>query len=231
MKKVIVSASVIALLAGVLALTGNAWSQQGKEKEPVAAATATNIPHKVGLIDMEFVFKNYKKFETLREDLKVEITQSEDQAKDMQKEIVELQQKLKELKEGGAEYTKLEQLAVKKAAEFENFRRQMSREFLKKESQIYLQVYNEVSRMVEKYATHFNYTLIIRFNREDLDTENPQALLQGMNRQVVYYRANEDITTPVLESLNKRLNPEAAPSKGPARTSAEKENPRATPKN
>ena len=149
MKKVIVSASVIALLAGVLALTGNAWSQQGKEKEPVAAATATNIPHKVGLIDMAFVFKNYKKFETLREDLKVEITQSEDQAKDMQKEIVELQQKLKELKEGGAEYTKLEQLAVKKAAEFENFRRQMSREFLKKESQIYLQVYNEVSRMVE----------------------------------------------------------------------------------
>ena len=231
MKKVIVSASVIALLAGVLALTGNAWSQQGKEKEPVAAATATNIPHKVGLIDMAFVFKNYKKFETLREDLKVEITQSEDQAKDMQKEIVELQQKLKELKEGGAEYTKLEQLAVKKAAEFENFRRQMSREFLKKESQIYLQVYNEVSRMVEKYATHFNYTLIIRFNREDLDTENPQALLQGMNRQVVYYRANEDITTPVLESLNKRLNPAAAPSKGPARTSAEKENPRATPKN
>ena len=206
MKKVIVSVSVIALLAGVLALTGDAWSQQGKKEDSAAAAAATNIPHKVGLIDMAFVFKNYKKFETLREDLKVEIAQSEEQAKEMQKEIVEYQQKLKDLKEGGAEYTKLEQQAVKKAAEFENFRRQMSREFLKKESQIYLQVYNEVSRMAEKYATHFNYTLIIRFNREDLDTENPQALLQGMNRQVVYYRPNEDITTPVLESLNKRLD-------------------------
>ena len=179
MKKVIVSVSVIALLAGVLALTGDAWSQQGKKEDSAAAAAATNIPHKVGLIDMAFVFKNYKKFETLREDLKVEIAQSEEQAKEMQKEIVEYQQKLKDLKEG---------------------------EFLKKESQIYLQVYNEVSRMVEKYATHFNYTLIIRFNREDLDTENPQALLQGMNRQVVYYRPNEDITTPVLESLNKRLD-------------------------
>ena len=207
MKKVIVSASVIALLAGVLALTGDAWSQQGKEGASGAAA-ATNIPHKVGLIDMAFVFKNYKKFESLREDLKVEIASSEEQAKEMQKEIVEYQQKLKELKEGGAEYTKLEQQAVKKAADFENFRRQMSREFLKKESQIYLQVYNEVSKMVERYATHFNYTLIIRFNREDLDTENPQQLLQGMNRQVVYYRPNEDITTPVLESLNKKFSPE-----------------------
>ena len=230
MKKVIVSASVIALLAGVLALTGDAWSQQGKEGASGAAA-ATNIPHKVGLIDMAFVFKNYKKFESLREDLKVEIASSEEQAKEMQKEIVEYQQKLKELKEGGAEYTKLEQQAVKKAADFENFRRQMSREFLKKESQIYLQVYNEVSKMVERYATHFNYTLIIRFNREDLDTENPQALLQGMNRQVVYYRQNEDITTPVLESLNKKFapaNPEggSAPSK-PERSATGK----TTPKN
>jgi Skp family chaperone for outer membrane proteins len=221
-KKVIVSVSVIALLAGVLALTGDAWSQQGKKEE--AAAAATNIPHKVGLIDMAYVFKNYKKFETLREDLKVEIAQSEETAKEMQKEIVEFQQKLKDLKEGGAEYTKLEQQAVKKAAEFENFRRQMSREFLKKESQIYLMVYNEVSRMVEKYATHFNYTLIIRFNREDLDTENPQALLQGMNRQVVYYRPNEDITTPVLESLNKRLDPTPKQNKN---ISADK----STPKN
>lgn len=217
MKKFIVSASVVALLAGVLALTGDAWSQQAKEKE--TAAAAANIPHKVGLIDMAYVFKNYKKFEVLREDLKVRIAESEEQAKEMQKEIVELQQKMKDpsLKEGGADYTKLEQQAVKKAADFENFRRQMSREFLKAESQIYLQVYNEVSKMVEKYATHFNYTLIIRFNREDLDTENPQALLQGMNRQVVYYRPNEDITTPVLESLNKKFSPEsAAPAKTPA---------------
>ena len=78
MKKVIVSASVIALLAGVLALTGDAWSQS---KEPAAAAT--DIPHKVGLIDMAYVFKNYKKFESLREDLKVEISESEEKAKEI----------------------------------------------------------------------------------------------------------------------------------------------------
>ncbi len=226
MKKVIVSASAIALLAGVLALTGDAWSQQGKEKDSEKASP--NIPHKVGLIDMAYVFKNYKKFETLREDLKVEIAESEEKAKALQTDILELQKQLKTFQEGSTEFSKVEKVAVQKAADFENFRRQMSREFLKKESQIYLQVYNEVSRMVEKYATHFNYTLIIRFNREDLDTENPQQLLQGMNRQVVFYRPNEDITTPVLESLNKRLNTETAPAKGTAPREAT--SPR-TPKN
>jgi outer membrane protein len=202
-KKVIVSASVIALLAGVLALTGDAWSQQGKKED------APSIPHKVGLIDMAFVFKNYKKFETLREDLKVEIAESEEKAKGMQKETAELQQQMKSFQEGSVEYTKVEKQLVQKAADFENFRRQMSREFLKKESQIYLQVYNEVSKTVEKYAVHYKYTLIMRFNREDLDTENPQQLLQGMNRQVVYYRGDDDITTPVLEALNKKFKTNA----------------------
>ena len=216
MKKTIVSASVIALLAGVLALTGDAWSQQGG-RDAAPAAAAPNIPHKVGLIDMAFVFKNYKKFESLREDLKLEIAASEEKAKMMQKDTAELQQQLKQFQEGSAEYTKVEKQLVNKAAEFENFRRQMSREFLKKESQIYLQVYNEVSKMVEKYAVHFNYTLIMRFNREDLDTENPQALLQGMNRQVVYYRSDDDITAPVLESLNKRFNPDGGRSPKPDR--------------
>jgi uncharacterized coiled-coil protein SlyX len=45
----------------------------------------------------------------------------------------------------------------------------------------------------------------MRFNREDLDTDNPQALLQGMNRQVVYYRGDDDITSPVLEALNNKF--------------------------
>lgn len=213
MKKMIVSASVIAMLAGVLALTSDAFSQSGKE--PTAGAEP-NIPHKVGLIDMAHVFKNYKKFESLREDLKLEIADSEQKAKEMQKDNAELQQQLKAYVEGSPEYAKVEKQLVQKAADFENFRRQMSREFLKKESKIYLQVYNEVSTMVEKYAKYYKYTLIMRFNREDLDTENPQALLQGMNRQVVYYRADDDITTPVLESLNKKFSPaESNPPKTP----------------
>ena len=114
MKKAIVSASVIALLAGVLALTGDAWSQQGKDKDGEKAAT--NIPHKVGLIDMAFVFKNYKKFETLREDLKVEIAESEEKAKVLQTDILELQKQLKAFTEGAPEYAKIEKQAVSKAA-------------------------------------------------------------------------------------------------------------------
>lgn len=213
MKRAITWASAVVLFAGVLTLTNNAWSQNPSKDGAAPAAAASNVPHKVGLIDMAHVFKNYKKFEALREDLKVEISESENKAKEMQQEIATLQNTLKSLVEGSKEYAKSEQEIVKKAAEFESFRRTASREFLKKESQIYLTVYNETSEAVKKYADFYKYTLVIRFNREELDTENPQTLLQGMNRQVVYHRNEDDITTSVLDYLNRKYTP--APAAAP----------------
>jgi len=215
-KRTIFGAFALALLAGVLTLSGNAWSQN-KEAAPAAAAASNNAPHKVGLIDMAHVFKNYKKFESLREELKEEISASEEKAKLMQAELGEMQKTMKGLAEGGPEFTKAEQVIVKKAAEFETFRRSASRDFLKKESQIYLQVYNETSDAVKRYADFYKYTLVIRFNREELDTENPQNLLQGMNRQVVYHKPEDDITVSVLDYLNRKYTPaaSAAPAPGP----------------
>lgn len=130
MKRAIVWASAVVLLAGVLTLTNTAWSQNGDKAGTTAAPS--NLPHKVGLIDMAHVFKNYKKFEALREDLKQEISESEDKAKAMQAELAQMQNNLKGLTEGSAAYTKTEQEIVKKAAEFESFRRSASRDFLKR---------------------------------------------------------------------------------------------------
>lgn len=202
MKKVIVSASAVAMLAGVLLLTRDALSQQGADR----AAASDQTPHKVGLIDMAYVFKNYKKFETLREDLKTEIAASEEKAKATQQETAAMQQKLKDLKEGSPEYQRVEKQLVSAAADFESFRREKSREFLKKESQIYSQIYHEVEDVVRQYSEHFKYTLVIRFNREEEDGEStPQKIMQNMNRQVVYFRENDDITKAVLTRLNRNL--------------------------
>ena len=218
MKRTIVSASVIALLASVLTLTGDVWSQNNKEP----AAAAPSIPHKVGLIDMAHVFKHYKKFEFLREELKGKITEGEERAKDMQQKIVAQQTTMKTFTEGSAEYLKIEKDLFSKAAEFENYRRQMSREFMKQESQIYVLVYNEVQDMVKKYALHFKYTLVMKFNREDPETDNPTQAMQSINRPVVYYRGDDDITKPVLDSLNKKFKPESdtAPAKNLERSAS-----------
>ncbi len=194
--------SLTSCLAIAFALTSLASVSRGEGGAPAADAAAQ--VHKVGLIDMAYVFKNYKKFEAMREDLKVEISKSEEEAKEMATQIQAIQGKMKQLQEGSPEFTAMEKELASQSADFETFRRAAQRDFLKRESQIYHTVYMEATDAVKKYADYYKYTLVLRFSKDELDKDNPQALIQGMNKQVVYYRESEDITQPVLDFLNRK---------------------------
>lgn len=175
---------------------------------------------------MAHVFKHYKKFEALREDLKSQIGDSEGQAKAMAKSLQKLQAELKDLKEGSPEFAAKEKQFQQATLEFESFRKATQREILKEESAIYHQVYMEVSDAVKKYSTHYGYTLVLRFNREDLNPEDPQGLIQGMNRQVVFHHPEDDMTESVLEHLNAKFQKTAAaPATRPAREVSNKKAP------
>lgn len=226
MKKLILSASSIACLAGLLSLGNTAWSDPGKGA-PREAASKDSRPHKVGLIDMAFVFKKYKKFDALREDLKAQIGDSEIEAKNMAEKIKALQSELKSLKEGAPEFDAKEKQLAAISAQFETFRRSTQRDILKEESKIYHTIYMEVADAVRKYSKHYEYTLVLRFNREDLNPEDPQGLIQGMNRQVVYYLQEDDMTDSVLDYLNKKFDDGAPPA---AAKPAEKGAPRGAAK-
>ena len=196
-KKLIVSATVAALLVGI-GLMGQSWSQG------TPAAKKKNIPNKVGLIDMAKVFKDYRKFEALREDLKKEIKRSDDEAKAMAADLKKVQGELKTLKPNSPDYTKKEGELAQKSAALQAFSKVAQRDFLRKESQIYRTVYMETVDVIGKYADYYDFTLIIRFNGEKIDTDDPQKLIQGLNRQVVYHRPEDDITVPIVEYLNQR---------------------------
>jgi outer membrane protein len=162
-------------------------------------------PSRVGLIDMAHVFKNYEKFKALRDDLKNEITSSDNQAKAMATRIKTVQDQLKTFNEGSPEYLEKEKELAKSASDFEAFRKVAQRDFLRKEAEIYKTVYLEVADAVKLYAQHYKYAVILRFNREDIQTSsNPEEVLQSMNRQVVYFYAKDDITESVLQYLNKK---------------------------
>lgn len=239
MKKLIPSVSAIAILAGLLTLGNTVWSQTAREKtggaRPAGAPPAADDgkPHKVGLIDMAHVFKNYKKFDVLREELKGKIGGSEDQAKSMATKIKQLQEEMKTFKEGTDDFTKREQAMNKLALDFESFRKSTQRDILKAESEIYHQIYMEVSDAVKRYSKYYGYTLVLRFNREELSKDDPQGLIQGMNRQVVFHRNEDDMTESVLVHLNDQYekggNADPTPTPAPAPATRKREATRTQP--
>lgn len=208
MRKLILTASGLVCLAGVSYFIGSA-SGQGQK----GAAAADEVVHKVGLIDMGHIFNEYSKLKVLKEEYTLDMQESETRAKGMVKKIQDLQAELKELKEGSPEYTEREQKFAKLTSEFDTFRKVTQKDLVRKEAKMFHTVYLEVQDNVERLCKHHGYTLVLRFNKDDLNTNDPQKLIQGLNRQVVYHRNRDDMTAAVLKMLNQqydKANPAAA---------------------
>jgi Skp family chaperone for outer membrane proteins len=214
-KRIILSTSVVVCMIGLgLALT-NAWGQ-GAAKTAVESG-----PHKVGLIDMALLFSKYKKFEALRADLKAEIETADASMKARLEKIKGLQISMKELVPNSPDFVAHEKQITELAAAAEAERKNLQRKFMREETKVYQTVYREVLDAVNKYAAIYKYTLIIRYSRDEAEAgDDPQKVMQALQRQVVFNRAEDDITDSVLRYLNNQYKPTAgaaAPVRGAAK--------------
>lgn len=210
-KKFLLSCVAVAVLAGS---QGTLCAQA---KEAVAE-------HKVGLIDMAYLFTNYQKFKDLREELKGEIQTREDGIKAEVEKLRESAEHLKGLKPGSDEAIKLEKTLTAAQAKIEADKQNAKRELFRQESKIYQAVYGEVTDAVALYAQHYSYTLILRFTREENVSDDPSKVMQALQRQVVYNKAEDDITDKVLSYLNKeygKVRPASGTAKAKTRASVE----------
>ena len=200
-KKLTVIAIVFALCAGL------AWMPTAVRAEGRPA----DAPHRIALVDMARVFKNYKKFENLREELKADLTKSEEKFKAMAGQIHKEQEELKLLKEGTEEYAQKEKVILSHQTTAETYRKSQQRDLIRREAQIYKTIYLEVADAVQKYAEHYNFTLVLRFTSDDVEpSENPDEIMRGLNKQVVYFRKSDDITNSITHFLNGKYQQSAA---------------------
>jgi outer membrane protein len=198
-------------LLGLLLLAGLASSALAQSASPPATLPASASPqaaagpHQVGLIDMAYVFKNYEKFKAQTAALQQEIEQTDAQAKSLVQRLQQYQSQLTSgtLQPGSDEFTRIESEALQAQVELEAFKRTAQRDFLRKEAEIYKTIYLDVESSVSRYAQYYHYTLVLRFNRQTVDeATDPKEIANGMNRQVVHFRSQDDLTDPILDYLN-----------------------------
>jgi Skp family chaperone for outer membrane proteins len=197
------SVSTLVTLACLTALTAPALGQ-------TAAAKPTQLqPAIIGLVDMAKVFKEYKKFTDLREVLQAEMQLKQAEGQTIAKQANKLKEELKLLQPGSAEYIKRESELVRLSSEFEAKGKLIQVHYRRREAEVFESVYVDAIKVVDLYAKHFGYTMIIRFNSEPLNGNNPQALASGLNKLIVYSRPQDDITDAVSDYLNRQYKPAA----------------------
>lgn len=219
MRKLLIPSAVLACLASVFVNAYGQNSSTGSTKRAAPAATAAPAaepPHKIALIDMGRVFKEYNKIDALKEDWKSEFSVSEDQAKKMSSQIQKLVEEMKLFKTGSAEFIKLEKQQTQLTAEFQSFQKNAQRDLIRKEAELLKTVYLEAMEVVGKFADRFGYTMVMRFNSDTFDGDDMNKMQLVMNRVIVYHRPEDDLTDGVIKYLNSSYDRSLKQAGGPA---------------
>ena len=192
------------VVAGLFLAPGLASAQEAQTKA---------APHQIGLIDLAHIFKNYEKFKDKTQSLQTAAEDAEAKAQGMLEQMKQIQGQLQSgnIAAGSVDYNKLEAQLIKLQTELQTFRQVEQRDIVRKQADVYKQIYLEVQDAVGQYAKYYKYTLIMRFNRQEVsEAVDPQTVMQGMNRQVVYYQNQDDLTDPILNFLNEKYRKTAS---------------------
>lgn len=170
------------------------------------AALAQQAPHHgapmVAILDLTYIFKNHTRFQQMSNDMRREVEAAENALKNDREAYNQLTQKLEQYKRGTPEYRALEEELAERAAKLNLQVNIQKKNFLEQEAKIYYTVYQEVIDCVKYYCDTNGVSLVLRFNGDPIDRNDPQEVLKELNKSVIYYNRQIDITPVILEKLN-----------------------------
>jgi Skp family chaperone for outer membrane proteins len=224
-KKMILTATGFICLAGGTYFLTDAFGQD-KPSRPAAGAAKNaapaedDQPHRIGVVDIDYIFEKYEKVKVEMEEIKAEIQATEEKLKDMQKKGQEQFVEYKEMKEGTPEKKAKEEKLTQLQALFDAKRKSFQNELKREQAKLQLTIYQEIQDAVKVVANHNNITLVVKISRNDPGSTSDPARTQAMMGQpCIFHRKQDDMTETVLNLMNKkylRENPEAANRVTPA---------------
>jgi Skp family chaperone for outer membrane proteins len=197
-----------AVVAGGLLVIGvvisSVFAQTRTAGAPTGHQVARPAPVGVALIDISKVFKENVRFTSAMNVMKADVERAEQEMQRGAESVKSWIEEMRKFKPGSAEYKDWERRITEERSKL-NVQAQLTRkEFLQKEAKIYHQVYQEIQYEVGALVGRYNVSVVLRFNSDKVDADNPEEVLRFINKPVVWHSPSIDITNDVIASLNRR---------------------------
>lgn len=211
MKKMLVLAALAALLS-ISAFGAKAFAQG----QPVGSVPAASS-NRIALLDVSAIFKDHVRFKGWMEDMKKDVEEAEKRVMAKRTEITRMIEDLRQYNKGTPNYKSLDERITREQATMAVQVKRQKSDFLQREAKIYYNVYQEIWQATNYICRQRGYDMVLRFSGEQVNPQEPQSVLTGINRPVVWYNPSLDITTLVLGELNRSaVSPAAADRRGTA---------------
>jgi Skp family chaperone for outer membrane proteins len=179
--------------------------------------TAAGPPPNIGIVDISYIFKNHHRFQQQMESMKKDAELTKNQIMKEKDRITKEMERLNDFKKGSEQYNKHEENVMHQQADFNATAAKQQKDFLERESKVYMSVYKEVADAVTFHARQRGMTLVLRFNGDPVEQGNREAVLREINKPIVHYTREADITPDVLDDLNRSSGGVGAPVRGATR--------------
>ncbi len=176
-----------------------AQAQTGRRTGPVA------------VVDVSRIFQNHEGFKRAMEGMKKEVQQYEDSLRARHQALTKKKEELANFRPGTREYVTRERAIADETAKLSVDTQLKKKEFLEREARVYYRIYEEVTRAIQEYASRTGISLVLRYNGQKMNPEDRNSVLAGVNRAIVYQN-NLDITSDIIDRLNRLARKPAAPS-------------------
>ncbi|MDA1048972.1 MAG: OmpH family outer membrane protein [Planctomycetota bacterium] len=192
--------AVAAILIGAGILIDSGANAQGQAGAPRAGGT------NVAVIDVGYIFKNAARFKQSMDDIKNDDEKFKQEILAKQEAMQAGVQNLQKIPKGSPEYQILEEQLAGDQTKLRLDMARKQKDRIEQEAKVYFNAYRELEDHINRFATTYGIDIVLRFNAEDMDPSQPESVLNGINRFVVYQR-DLDITVPILDQMNRNTPP------------------------
>lgn len=194
MKNSLLFATIVASM-----LIGSIATAQGQPGGPRPnAPSGTNV----AVIDVGFIFKNANGFKQAMEDIKADDERFKQDALRKQEAMKADLQNLQKQPTGSVQYKSLEEKIASDQTKLRLDMARQQKDRIEAEAKVYFNAYQTLEREINKFATTYGIDLVLRYNGEEMNPAQPESVLNGINRFVVYQR-DLNITGHILDTMNR----------------------------
>jgi Skp family chaperone for outer membrane proteins len=188
-------------------------SGSGAPSSAAAGAPSGSAPRPSGktlpspnivLLDVSYVFDHLPRFQQVMNDMKKDVTNADAAVKAENSAIQKLAQELELKSRGSPDYKRMEEQVITRKANLAAQVETQRREFMQRETKIYYDCYRQIQVVVNDYCAANNIDMVLRFSSDPVDPDNPNSVINTINKPVVTYVRDRDITPDILDILTKR---------------------------
>ena len=155
------------------------------------------------VLDLSKVFDSHVQFKAKIDRIKAMVQAEETKIQQTGEAIKKRVEQLAAYQPSSPEYKSLEEETARMQGQVQADMALKRKGFLEQEAKVYFDTYEQVKREVKAFAESNRIGIVLRYSSDEIDSANRQSVLQGINQPIVYNQGGLDITSYIIDRLQR----------------------------